>query len=998
MILVRRLLRHSRLLLALPFLFAGTLAAQNPKFEGLPVRTIVFEPRDQPVEASELHQILPLHMNEPLRMADIRASIERLFATGRYADIVVDAQPYQDGVAIRFLTKNSWFIGAISASGSLSNPPGAGQLENVTALALGQPYTEAKLQQAIANQQRLLESNGLYRASVRPVFDWDTGKDYQQVNLRFEIDAGPRARFGPPDLLGDLKVPPAKVMAATRMQRWLIHTWKPVTQTRVRQALDGVRSLYEKENRLEAKVTLDSMQYERESNRAIATLRIDAGPRIQVNTIGMDISQRKLRRYIPVFEEHAVDRDLLVEGQRNLRNYLQSEGYFGSQVEFKEQRVTNDRASIDYLIATGKRHRLVHIQISGNRYFTTEAIRERMYLQTANFLQFRHGRYSEALLRQDEDAIVNLYQSNGFRDAKVTHRVEDDYKGKTGDLAVFIDIAEGPQYFVSKLDIVGMVRMNSEEILARLSSTPGQPFSEYNVAVDRDTILARYFESGFPKATFEWSSRPSPGDPQRVDLRFVVNEGPQQFVRQVVVSGNRITRQSLIDHNLTLNPGDLLSPAAVTDTQRRLYDLGVFSRVDAAIQNPDGESDRKYVLYSLTEARRFSLATGLGAQFGRIGGCTNCLESPAGTAGFAPRVSVDVTRNNLWGIAHSISLRTRASTIDDRALLNYSWPRFFNRENLNVSLTGLFQYAHDVRTFTYQRAEASAQLQQRFSKAITLFYRFAYRRVAVKDLQISPFLVPQLSQPVRVGIATINLVQDRRDDPVDPHKGIYNTVDLGLADRIFGSQPDFVRVLVRNATYHPLGKRVVLARSTEFGNIAAFNYTGDPLQAVPLAERFFGGGGASHRGFADQQAGPRDPATGFPLGGTALMFNQTELRFPLIGDNLGGVLFHDFGNIYTSLGNMSLRFNQRRGQDVQDFDYAVHAVGIGLRYRLPIGPIRIDLGYSLNPPHYFGVPKGYTEQDLINLGPNPCPPNVPNVCVSQRLSHFTYAFSIGQTF
>ena len=136
----------------------------------------------------------------------------------------------------------------------------------------------------------------------------------------------------------------------------------------------------------------------------------------------------------------------------------------------------------------------------------------------------------------------------------------------------------------------------------------------------------------------------------------------------------------------------------------------------------------------------------------------------------------------------------------------------------------------------------------------------------------------------------------------------------------------------------------MLARSTEIGELYAINARTDPQTAIPLAEHFFGGGGTTHRGFADFQAGPRDTSTGFPLGGTALLFNQTELRFPLVGDNLGGVLFHDVGNIYSTLKNLSFRFRQR---DIQDFDYAVHGVGVGLRYRLPIGPVRIDYGFPI---------------------------------------------------
>ncbi len=970
------------------------LRAQG-RFEGMIVRNIRFLPPEQPLDASELHELLPLKMNEPLHVTTVRDSIGKLFATGSYADIQVQAEPYRDGVAITFVTTNSWFIGGVSISGRLSGPPNAGQLESVADLNLGQPYSEGAVQRAMENQQRLLESNGLFLGHIHPVFDWDTGRNYQQVNIRFEVDSGPRARFTTPVLLGDLKMDQERILRATKFRRWLIHTWKPMTQTRVRQALEGVRSLYSKDDRLEAKVALDSMKYDREANRAIPTLRIDAGPRIQIQTVGTNISQKKLREYVPVFEEHAVDADLLAEGARNLRDYLQSQGYFEAQVQFKEQRVVNDRASIDYLIATGKRHRLVEIGISGNHYFPTDAIRERMFLRRASFLQFPHGRFSGNLLTRDEEAIRNLYESNGFRDVKITHREEDDYGGKIGDLAIFIKIEEGPQYFINDLKIEGIEHLDESAIRNRLSSVPDQPFSDFNVAVDRDTILARYFENGFPDATFEWTFSPA-GEANRVDLRFTIREGKQQFVRQVVVSGNRITKTKLIDRNLKLNPGDPLSPIAITETQRRLYDLGVFSRVDAAIQNPDGEGDHKYVLFNLDEARRYSLATGFGAEFGRIGGCQTCLDDPAGTTGFAPRVSIDIARNNLWGVAHTISLRTRASTLDQRALLNYAWPRFLGDDNLTVSFTGLYEASRDIRTFSYKREEVSAQLTQRLTKATSLLYRFAYRRVSVSDLKVTPFLVPQLSQPVRVGIASINIVQDRRDDPVEPHKGVYNTLDLGLADRVFGSQVNFLRFLGRNASYYPIGKRFVLARSVLFGNIYGFGFLPgeNAAEGIPLPERFFGGG-TSLRAFPENQAGPRDPSTGFPLGGNVLFSNQTELRFPLIGENVGLVLFHDMGNVYSSISNFSFRVHQR---DTEDFDYMVHAVGVGIRYRTPVGPLRLDLGYSINPPRFFGF--NGTTQDLINAGPVPCspPPGIPNQCSVQRVSHFQYFFSIGQTF
>ena len=222
----------------------------------------------------------------------------------------------------------------------------------------------------------------------------------------------------------------------------------------------------------------------------------------------------------------------------------------------------------------------------------------------------------------------------------------------------------------------------------------------------------------------------------------------------------------------------------------------------------------------------------------------------------------------------------------------------------------------------------------------------------MSDLKITPFLLPAAFAARARGIVHSTLVQDRRDDPLEPHKGIYNTLDLGVAERVFGSQRNFLRFLARNATYHQIGKRLVLARSTEFGDIYAFRHRERCAGRHPAAGAFLRRRRHSHRGFPENQAGPRDTSTGLPARrhGAALQPDGAA-RFPLIGENIGGVLFHDMGNIYSSLEDFSFRLKQR---ELEDFDYMVHAVGFGMRYRTPIGPVRVDLGYSINPPASSG--------------------------------------------
>jgi outer membrane protein assembly complex protein YaeT len=567
----------------------------------------------------------------------------------------------------------------------------------------------------------------------------------------------------------------------------------------------------------------------------------------------------------------------------------------------------------------------------------------------------------------------------------------DDYKGRKGDIAVFITVDEGKQWLVSKLTVTGQQKLDLSSTIRTLSSSAGQPFSEFSVATDRDTILASYFAHGFAGATFEWNSTPA-DEPNRVNLEFHLNEGRQQFVRDIRVEGLRTTKQRLVDQQVRLSPGDPLSPIAMAETQRRLYDLGVFARVDSAVQNPDGEEDRKYVLYEADEAHRYSITGGVGAELARIGGSTAQadLTSPEGATGFSPRVSLDISRINAFGIGDTITFRSRLSTLQKRGALDYLAPRLFGNRNLDIDFSALYDDSRDVRTFGAKREEAAVQITERVSKSLTLFYRYAFRNVTVNNLKIDPLLVPLYSQTVHIGIVTMNVVQDRRDDPTDAHKGVYNTFEMGLASRYFGSRSDFGRVLARNATYHRLGTKFVLARQTSFGVLPAYHIPSDadPTDPIPIAERFFGGGNLSHRGFPENQAGPRDEKTGFPLGGSAEFFNNTELRFPLLGENVNGVLFHDMGNVYSSIGKMSFRVTQ---DGLNDFDYMVHAAGFGIRYRTPIGPIRLDLSYSINPPRFNGFKGTYT--DLVNC-------TAANNCTSavQQISHFQFFFSIGQAF
>ena len=984
-------------LMVLPLLLGAVAAlAQDSAtggseaFEGRMIARIDFSPSDQPLPRPELDRLLPLHVSSPLRQIDVRQALQKLFDTGRFSDVSIDAVLLGDGVALRISTELAYFVGGVSFDG-VSDPPNRNQLLTATKLELGTPFVESQMSQAVGNLQERLRANGLYRATVHYVLERDAITE--EVGVHFQLDTGPRARFDGVQLSGKFERLPSKIIRATRYRRSIgpiqLPGWSQATEERVQTGVERVRRDFQNQNRLQVKVSLDKLEYHDKTNTVTPVLIIDNGPLIQVSTIGAKVSQGRLRQLIPIYQERAVDRGLLLEGSRNLVDYFQSQGYFDAAVDFSEESPEPGVQQIDYAVTRNTRHRLVGIEITGNHFFDVATIRERLSVRQAGLLRNRYGRYSRKLRDSDRDSILDLYRSNGFRDVQVAASTLDDYRGHQDDLGVRYEIEEGKQWTVNQLMLEGVSEGDAAYLRTIIQSSEGQAFSEASIAADRDAILAYFFNNGYSEAAFDWSQTSS-DIANRANLHYTIRLGQREFVRDLLVRGLETTRPNVVRSRILIHPGDPISQSRIGETQQKLYDLGIFAKVQTALQNPDGAEESKYVLFQLDEAARYSFNIGVGAELGRIGGGVTTFDAPAGAPGFSPRLTGGISRLNFLGLAQTLSLQGLVSTFQQRGVLSYVMREFTGNQNLTLTLSGLFDNSTDIRTFAAQRAEAAVQLAQRLSRANSLQYRFAFRHVIVSDPKIEPQLIPLLAQPVRVGLLSVSYIHDRRDNPTESRRGVYNTVDVGVALPQFASQTDYSRLVLRNSTYHPLSRSVVLARTLQFGYIQRLG--GVPI--IPLGERFFGGGASSQRAFPDNQAGPRDTETGFPVGGNALLFHSTELRFPLIGDNIGGVFFHDMGNIYSDINQISFGFRQG---SYQNFNYMVQAVGFGIRYKTPVGPVRLDFSYSPNSPRFVGF--SGTRDQLLLCNPND-PVHSPDYCVGvpQRINTFQFHFSLGQTF
>ncbi len=406
-------------------------------------------------------------------------------------------------------------------------------------------------------------------------------------------------------------------------------------------------------------------------------------------------------------------------------------------------------------------------------------------------------------------------------------------------------------------------------------------------------------------------------DPNEVRLIYHISEGPRIEVAKVLLTGYQYTRPGIIAREVAIKPEGPLREGDIVETQRRLYNLGVFNRVQIAPQNPNGADPQKAVVVDTEEGRRYTIGYGGGFEVQRLaGGSTN----PSGTTiGASPRGIFEISRSNMFGRAQTLSFRARASTLQYRAALGYTADNLLTKRSLSLQLTGFADKTQDVNTFTSTRYEGSLQLVQKLSPSSSLLYRYFYRRVEVPPAEIAstinPEQIPLLSQPTLVSGFGATYARDRRDNPSDAKHGNFNTVDVSVASTALASSADFFRGSFQNSTFTSLGRDFVFARSLRFGVEQTFGNTAEGIpttcsaippnpnqQVVPLPERFFAGGGNSIRGFGLNQAGPRDPCTGFPIGGLALLAFNQELHFPtrfsIAGSRIGGNLFYDGGNVY----------------------------------------------------------------------------------------------------
>ena len=965
--------------LLLALLWAAPAYADVDDYLGKPVASVRLLIEGKETTDSAFVQLVQTRTGLPLSMADVRESVIHLFSLGRFDDVRVEATPSGTGVALVYAMSPVHPVTRIEFDGK-TTAPGI----DVSALrrAVVDRYGTSPLLSRATDMTRTVRDAIVERGYLRPDVKVraDLHHAHDVATLVFTIDPGDRTVIGAIEIDGPSGVPVKDFLGQLGLAKGT-----PYQQDALAVRIDRYVENRRSDGYYEARV-VPVVAFADEGLVANLTLTVAPGARARIVFTGDSPPPDRRADLVPIGREGSVDEDFQEDSSNRIGDFLRAQGYRDAKVIHKRE-MQNGELVLTFDVHKGPQYRVRQVEVSGNASLTLEELQPTLRLHEGQ-------PFSEARLDADIAAIEDIYHRLGFAAAKAQAAIEaETFATGSSDasVSVRIEIREGVRTLVGTVQIVGNQDIPAAPLQQRLGLQPGRPYFDPQLRVDRDTIQLEYANLGYQNATVDASPNFTP-DRTQANPVFTVREGPRLFVDHVLIVGNLRTSTETIERELQLSSGAPFGLAAVDESRRRLAALGLFRRITIT-QLRHGEETKRDLLVAVEEAPATTVGIGGGFEV-RLRVISSSENAGAATEKleFAPRASFELGRRNLFGknrsatLFTSVSLHPKDSPLlagqpnastdstfgftEYRVIGTFREPRLF-RTTADATLTGAFE--QQLRSsFAFERRSANAELSRRVTRDLRATGSYQIQQTRVFNSFVEPddqLLVDRLFPQVRLSSFSSTASLDRRDDVIEPSQGHYVSVSGQLAARAIGSEVGFLKTFMTAEAFRiaPRTRRLVLAGRAVLGLANPFARTvtstgslGQPtvqtVEDLPASERFFAGGDTTVRGYALDTLGTSQTKDkdGFPIGGSGLVIFNAEARIP-VWRGLGVVGFFDTGNVFAHVTDIDL--TELRG-----------AVGFGLRYRSPVGPIRIDLGFKLHRDEIApGVREGLTALH-ISLG------------------------------
>jgi outer membrane protein insertion porin family len=582
------------------------------------------------------------------------------------------------------------------------------------------------------------------------------------------------------------------------------------------------------------------------------------------------------------------------------------------------------------------------ILFEGNSFFSDKRLRGQMHTKESTFFSlFRMPRYDADVLQRDIAALAAAYHANGFLEATVRLKQLVQLEGGTF-VDIRIEIVEKEPTRIETVTFASTGVLDKKELSKGLLLQPGSPYNPSLLGSDINAIKLKYFEHGHLAVVVNDSVSVTG---KRVVLRYGIDPGPVIHIRSIDVTGNVLTRRFIVDKEVTLRVGEVFRLKDAVETQRNLFETGLFTEAEVIPESLDMAGRSVAVRISLRERKSAYFEVGFGV--GNIVGSRV-------TAGWGDRNLFGRGRTLRFGVQYAFALFPRGeefSQYDPRVRyyrydLTFAQRRVFGTKLL-LGVTGYIEKDATVENLIVWTRGAAIGGGRRISATTEITGGFAVERV--KNQSIAG---ETRSNTHAISTALRN---DTRDFILDPRSGIFRDVGGTLAGGFLGGDNDFYTLSSSLQKYWAAwGTRTIAAR-VRVGYADSYGRSPE----VPVENRFFTGGGNSVRGYEENSIGPRELVQNVTtneleetvVGGRVFLLTNAEVRFglPLLSKwHFSGALFADGGNVWKD--PESLSFNNLRvfqgGSEVVQEDYR-YGIGFGIRYNTPLGPIRVDYGIPL---------------------------------------------------
>ena len=619
-----------------------------------------------------------------------------------------------------------------------------------------------------------------------------------------------------------------------------------------------------------------------------------------------ELDDAKLKEKITITPGSIADTVLIQDNAIKLKNLYEEEGYWLANVVPVTKKISENDVSLTYQIDEGPKIKIKKILVEGNKNISASKIKKAIDTKEWWLFSFvtSSGYYKKAQMEADLEKIKNLYFNAGYIKAAVAEPEITVDKVKNG-MTIVLRVSEGDQYKVASADFTGNKTYDDATIKKLVTLVPNTVFRKSELEKDIQGISSLYTDHGYALVSVTPDLVPDEKD-KTVHITLTINEGEKYRIGRIEVSGNTKTRDKVIRREIRFDEGELFSSSKLKRTYERLNNLQYFETIDIV---PKPKFEEKVVDLDVKVKER---PTG----FLSIGGGYSSIDKFIAT--------VDLTQGNLFGRGQYLKLKGELGGVSSLYEISFRDPWFLDRP-LALS-AGVYKTTREFIEYNKKAFGFFIGLGKDLSEYWKADVSYNFERATISDIKegASLIILDQLGTKTTSSI-TPTIARDSRDNYLDPSRGSRNSLSLSYAG--IGGDNYFMKASADSAWYFPIGPTSVMLRGRVGYAKGLFDKT------LPLYERYYVGGIYTVRGLGFGDAGPKDEATGDPIGGTTELIFNTEYIFPILPEmKLKGVVFFDAGNSY---------------EDFNNFGSLRYTTGTGIRWISPIGPIRIEWGYNI---------------------------------------------------